>query len=118
MMRLVFENVIDGIVSIDEQGAIETANPAVERIFGYSAAELLGSNIKELMPAPYREKHDGYLSRYLSTGTRRVIGIGRQVRSRRKDGTEFPMVLAVSEIQIDGRRQYSGIIRDVTERFE
>jgi two-component system, sensor histidine kinase and response regulator len=115
-MRLVFEHVLDGIIAIDERGVIEMANPAAERIFGYSAAELLGSNVSKLMASSHREGHDGHLSGYLSTGERKIIGIGRQVDGRRNDGTEFPLDLAVSEVQIDGRRQYVGILRDITER--
>lgn len=115
-MRSVFEHVLDGIIAIDETGVIEMANPAAERIFGYSAVELLGANISMLMPSLHRDQHDAYLSNYLSTGERKVIGVGRQVPGRRKDGTEFPLDLAVSEVRIDGRRQYIGILRDITER--
>jgi PAS domain S-box-containing protein len=115
-MRLVFEHVLDGIIATDERGRIEMANQAAERIFGYSPAELPGSNISMLMGSPYREQHDRYLSDYLSTGVGKVIGVGRQVCGRRKDGAEFPLDLAVSEVQIDGRRQYIGILRDITER--
>jgi two-component system, sensor histidine kinase and response regulator len=115
-MRLVFEHVLDGIIAIDEKGVIEVANHAAERIFGYSAAELLGSNISKLTAAPHTERHDAYLANYLKTGERKIIGVGRQVPGRRKDGTEFPLDLAVSEVQIDGRRQYIGILRDITER--
>jgi PAS domain S-box-containing protein len=116
--RAIVETVIDGIITINEQGIIETVNPATERIFGYSAEEMEGKNVKMLMPAPYHEEHDGYLSHYVETGERHVIGIGREVEGQRKDGSTFSLELAVSEMVVDGQRMFTGIIRDITERKE
>ena len=104
---------VDAIVFIDERGIIETFSPAAERIFGYRAEEVLGEKVQVLMPSPYREEHDGYIGRYLETGERRIIGIGREVLGRRKDGTVFPIDLAVSEIRVGPRRLFVGTIRDI-----
>ena len=85
------EAAVDGIISIDEHGVIQTINPAGQRLFGYSAEEIIGQNIKVLMPSPYRAEHDGYLIRYLATGKKKVIGIGREVVGLRRNSTSFPM---------------------------
>jgi PAS domain S-box-containing protein len=114
--RAIVETAVDGIITIDEQGVIESLNPAAERLFGYAAAEAVGQNIRMLMPAPYRDEHSEYLARYLRTGEKRVIGIGREVTGQRKDGTTFPMQLAVSEVRLQGRRLFTGIVHDMTER--
>jgi PAS domain S-box-containing protein len=114
-MHAILEAAVDGILSIDERGVIQTINPAAERLFGYAAIELIGHNVKILMPPPYREEHDGYLARYLSTGDKRIIGIGREVVGLRKDGTTFPMDLAVAEARLGRERIFVGIIRDITE---
>lgn len=116
LMAAIVNNAVDGIITIDSQGAIETFNPAAERTFGYQASEVLGKNVKMLMPEPYRAEHDGYLSRYLQTGEARVIGIGREVSGRRADGSEFPLELGVSEVSVSGRRVFAGLVRDITER--
>lgn len=117
--RAVVETTVDGVITIDERAIIESFNPAAERIFGYTASEVRGKNIAVLMPEPYRTEHDGYVNAYLTTGHRRIIGIGREVRGRRKDGSTFPMDLAVSEsIMPDGRRVFTGLIRDISERRE
>ena len=106
----------EGIVTIDERGVIESVNPSAERMFGYTTAELVGRNVKIFMPAPYRDEHDNFLARYLATGTKRIIGIGREVSGRRKDGSTFSLDLAVSELHDGNRRLFTGILRDVTER--
>lgn len=118
-LRGILETAVNAIVTINEKGIIEIANPATERIFGYSAAELAGKNVSLLMPSPYREKHDSYLQRYLRTGERRIIGIGREAVGMRKDGSLFPIDLSVGEVSLPGgRRVFTGIIRDLSERKE
>lgn len=115
-MRAVVTTAVDAIITIDERGIVDTINLAAERMFGYAAAELVGRNVSMLMPEPYRSEHDDYLANYIRTGKARIIGIGREVVGRRKDGTTFPMDLAVSELQVGDRRMFTGIVRDVTER--
>lgn len=115
-LKAVLDNVLDGIISIDEACIVRTFNPAAERIFGYTAGEVIGQNVKMLMPEPYGRRHDRYVGNYLRTGRARIIGIGREVRGRRKSGQEFPMDLAVSEMQVAGRRQFIGIVRDISDR--
>ena len=107
-LRGIFETAVDGIITIDHRGIVETINPAAERIFGYSASEVIGRNVSMLMPEPYRSEHDGYIEHYQKTGERRIIGIGREVRGRRKDGTEFPMDLAVSATDVGQRGIFTG----------
>jgi PAS domain S-box-containing protein len=115
-LRALLEAAVDGIISIDERGVIQTINPAAERLFGYTAQEVIGQNVKLLMPSPYREEHDGYLARHMSTGEKRIIGIGREGVGLRKDGTSFPMDLSVAEARVGRERIFVGIIRDITER--
>lgn len=117
-IRAVVETVLDGIITINDRGIIDSFNPAAERIFGYRAHEVIGRNVKELMPEPYQSQHDAYLNNYLLTGQAKIIGIGREVQAMRKDGTVFPVDLAVAEMRFDGRRGFVGIIRDITERKE
>jgi PAS domain S-box-containing protein len=112
----VLKAVLDGIIMIDERGVVMSMNPAAEKLFGYAEAEVVGQNIKRLMPSPYRDEHDEYLRRYLETGEKRIIGIGREVRGLRKDGTEFPMTLAVSEVRLGDRRVFTGLIHDITDQ--
>ena len=115
-IQAILDTAVDGIITIDEQGIVEIANPAVERLFGYAPADLIGRNISILMPSPHRERHDQYLAHYLRTGEAKVIGIGRELDGLRRDGTTFPLELALSEVRGDGRRHFTGIIRDITVR--
>ena len=115
-MRSVVNHVVDGIISIDERGTVTTFNPAAERIFGYAAQEVIGQNIKLLMPEPFHSEHDGYIANYLRTGQAKIIGIGREVVGRRKDGSTFPMDLAISVFRLGQGRYFTGIVRDITER--
>ena len=115
-LRSILETVPDAIITIDERGAIQSFSPAAERLFGYAADEVLGHNVNILMPSPYHERHDGYLARYLATGERRIIGIGRVVSGKRKDGSTFPMELSVGEAVGVGRQLFTGFVRDITER--
>ena len=115
-LRSITRTAPDAIVIIDESGTIDTVNPAAERLFGYSGTELVGQNVKILMPSPQREAHDTHLARYRETGERRVIGIGRVVVGRRKDGTTFPARLAIGEIELDQGRLFTGFLHDITER--
>jgi two-component system, LuxR family, sensor kinase FixL len=115
-LRSVLETVPDAIIVINDLGLVQSFSPAAERLFGYSAADVMGQNVKMLMPQPYRDEHDGYLERYRRTGERRIIGIGRVVLGRRADGSTFPMELAVGEINLEGKRMFTGFVRDITER--
>lgn len=114
----ILDTVPDAMVVIDESGVISSFSAAAERLFGYKAAEVCGLNVKMLMPSPDREAHDDYLSRYLSTGERRIIGFGRVVTGRRKDDTLFPMELSVGEATANGKRIFTGFIRDLTSRHK
>jgi PAS domain S-box-containing protein len=115
-LRAILETAVEGIITIDERGLIESFNPAAEKIFGYTARQAIGQNIKFLMPAPYRQEHDGYLANYRHSGQAKIIGIGREVTGQRKDGTTFPMDLSVSEVRLTARRLFTGFVRDITER--
>ena len=117
-LRSILATVPDAIIVIDEHGLIESFSPAAERIFGYTADDVVGRNVKMLMPSPYQEEHDAYLERYLRTGERRIIGIGRVVSGLRKDGSVFPIELAVGEAMFAGKRLFTGFIRDITQRQE
>lgn len=115
-LRSILETVPEAMVVIDESGKVTSFSVAAEKLFGYAAAEVCGQNVRMLMPSPHREAHDGYLSRYLTTGERRIIGYGRVVTGQRKDGTQFPMELAVGEALTSGKRIFTGFIRDLTSR--
>lgn len=117
-LQSMVEAVPDAIITIDERGAITFFSGAAERMFQYTAAEVLGRNVKMLMPSPYRGEHDAYLGRYLETGEKRIIGIGRVVAAQRKDGTTFPIELAVGQAMLDGRHVFTGLIRDISEKQE
>ena len=117
-LRTIFEVAEDGLVVIDETGTIENVNPAVEKIFGYDADRLVGSNVRMLMPEPDRSAHDGYIERHTSGGKPKVIGMNRELFGLRSDGTVFPIELTVSNIWVAGRQLFTGFIRDITERKE
>jgi two-component system sensor kinase FixL len=116
--RAIIDSAVDGIIVIDAPGRIEAFNHAAERLFGYTIDEVLGRNVDMLMPSPYREEHDTYLSRYLATGRAKIIGSGREVQGRRKDGTTFPLHLSVGEITVQGERKFTGILHDLTARVQ
>lgn len=115
-LRAVIDTAVDGVIIIDASGDIELFNPACRRLFGYEPDEVIGRNVKMLMPEPYRSEHDGYLEAYRRTGEAKIIGIGREVIARRKNGTEFPMELSVAEAREGNEQIFVGIIRDITER--
>jgi PAS domain S-box-containing protein len=116
-IKAILDSPVDGIIIINERGTIEGLNPAALAVFGYTPEELIGQNVKLLMPDPYRAEHDQYLRNYRHTGQRKIIGIGREVVGRRKNGSEFPLDLSVSEVALGNRRRlFTGLIRDITER--
>ncbi|MGZ6009686.1 MAG: PAS domain-containing sensor histidine kinase, partial [Rhizomicrobium sp.] len=115
-LRSILDTVPDAIITIDEVGIIESFSRAASRLFGYEPSEVVGKNVKMLMPPPYREQHDGFLEHYRRTGERRIIGKGRIVVGLRHDGSTFPMELAVGEVHGGVRRLFTGFVRDITER--
>ena len=115
-LEAILESAVDAIITIDSSGLIETVNPAAEEMFQYQRIELVGRNVTCLMPEPYRSAHDAYLSRYMTTGQRKIIGIGREVVGVRKDGTMFPMHLSVGEFEVDGQTYFTGIVHDLSQR--
>lgn len=114
-LKAVIETAIDGIILIDSQGTIELVNPAAAKLFGYEPEEVLGQNVNILMPNPHHEAHDGYIARYQKTREARIIGVGREVPAKKKDGSIFPVRLAVSEVVLENRTLYTGIIHDLTQ---
>jgi len=117
-LQVVLDTAATGIITIDEKGTIETFNPSAEEIFGYAAEKIIGKNVRTLMPPPDQEQHNGYLKHYLETGEKKIMGNGREVEGRRKDGTTFPMHLAISEAVLDDgdKRLFTGIVTDITQR--
>ena len=115
-LQSILDTVPEAMIVIDEHGVMQSFSSAAERLFGIRAADAIGRNVKALMPSPYRENHDDYMHRYMTTGERRIIGIGRVVVGQRKDGSTFPMELAVGEMKSGDRRFFTGFIRDLTER--
>ncbi len=115
-LQAILDAAVDAIITIDAKGIIESANPATEQMFGYKEAELIGRNVSLLMPAPYREKHDDYLQRYLQSQVPHIIGIGREVTALHRDGSTFPVNLAVNQFAINGKIMFTGMIRDVSDR--
>jgi PAS domain S-box-containing protein len=118
LLIAIIKNAIDGIITIDDRGKVESINPAACNLFQYIQEEVIGNNISMLMPPPDREQHDGYLSRYQNTGDPHIIGIGRDVTGLRKDGSRFPFRLGVSEVQFSGRKVYTGFIHDLSHQRE
>lgn len=116
LFRTLIGTAVDGIMAIDEHGIVQIYNPACERLFGYSPVEIVGQNVNVLMPEPYRGAHDEYLRHYFDTGEKRIIGIGREVMGRRKDGSTFPMYLSVGEGMVQRRRFFVGIVHDISQR--
>jgi PAS domain S-box-containing protein len=116
--RSIINSAVDGIIVIDAHGRVEAFNPAAERLFGYTKLEVLGQNVTHLMPSPDREKHDQYLAEYRSTGVRKIIGIGREVTGRRRDGSLFPLHLSVGEMSLAGEQKFTGILHDLSEQLE
>jgi len=117
-IRAIVNTAVDGIITANDRGIIQSFNPAAEKLFGYTQEEVIGKNLNTLMPSPYREEHNTYLANYRATGIRKVIGKGREAVARRKDGTTFPMDLAVSEMRLGKQRIFTGIVRDITQRKE
>jgi two-component system, LuxR family, sensor kinase FixL len=117
MMRAILATVPDAMIVIDEQGLITSFSAAAENLFGYLENEIIGQNVCMLMPSPHREVHDAYIARYMRTGEKRIMGTGRVVEGLRRDGTLFPMELAIGEAQAEGHRAFTGFVKDLTERF-
>lgn len=115
LLKAIIDNAIDGIITIDTNGIVESINPAALELFGFEAEEVIGQNIHILMPEPDRSLHDGYIDNYHRTGRKKIIGIGREVRGQRKDGSTFPFRLAVSEVFYDNKKIYAGIVHDLTK---
>jgi diguanylate cyclase (GGDEF)-like protein/PAS domain S-box-containing protein len=114
-LRVVLETMLDGLVIVGDTGIVQVFNPACERLFGYRAEEVVGENIKMLVPAPHRRRHDGYLKRYRETGMPRIVGPQREVEGQRKDGTVFPISLSLGEAEVDGEGYFIGVVHDLTE---
>jgi PAS domain S-box-containing protein len=117
-LRSILETAPDAIITIDERGLMQSFSDAAEKLFGYAAGEAIGRNVNMLMSTPHHEAHDGYLERYMRTGEKRIIGIGREVEARRKDGTTFPIEIAVGEVRLGRTRIFTGFIRDLTLRVK
>ncbi len=114
--QAILDNAVDGIISINSVGIISSVNPKARELFGYDAAELIGQNVKMLMPDPYGSEHDSYLSNHMRTGEKKIIGIDREVEGKRKNGSVFPMDLTVTEVKGLDVRQFTGFVRDISER--
>jgi PAS domain S-box-containing protein len=115
-LRIIMDNAVDGIVVINHKGIVESFSRSAARMFGYNATEVIGKNVRMLMPQPYRGRHDDYLHRYVAGGEARIIGIEREVKGRRRDGSTFPLEIAVSEVEMEGVQLFTGLVRDITAR--
>jgi PAS domain S-box-containing protein len=116
MLEAILQSAVGAIITIDTKGIVQTVNPATVRLFGYTEAEMIGQNVKMLMPEPHRMRHDGYLAHHMATGERKIIGIGRDVEGQRKDGSLFPMHLSVSAFDVQGSHFFAGIVHDLSTR--
>ncbi len=116
LLKATLENLVDGVITIDQNGIIQSINPATEKLFGYVKDEIIGQNIKILMPEPDHGQHDQYIKNYLTTGVAKIIGIGREVTGLRKNGNTFPLELGISEVKTPDGSIFVGILRDITER--
>ena len=114
--RAVIDTTVDGVIIADERGKIMSFNPAAEKVFGYSQDEVIGKNVSLLMPSPYRDEHNAYIRNYMESGVRKIIGIGREVAARKKSGEECPVDLAISEVEVDGQKIFTAIVRDISGR--
>lgn len=115
-LRSMIDSAVDGLIVIDDHGRIDAFNRGAERLFGYPESEVLGRNVKMLMPSPYHDEHDGYLDRHLQTAAATIIGTGREVTGRRRDGSTFPLHLSVGEMAVKGGRKFTGMLHDPTQR--
>lgn len=118
LLQAIIETAVDGIITIDRKGKVESMNPAAARLFGYEPEEVVGNNVSMLMPEPYHSEHDDYLKNYHRTGIGKIIGIGREVKGRRKDGRVFPFSLSISKVEFHDRQIYTGIIHDISAMKE
>lgn len=118
LLTAIIEHAIDGIITIDTHGIVESINPSALKLFGYEEADVIGRNVSVLMPEPHRSSHDNYIANYLRTGNKKIIGIGREVRGKRKDGTTFPFRLAVSEVIMRDKKIFTGFIHDLSKEKE
>lgn len=118
LLKAIIENSNEGIITIDDSGIVESINPGALKLFGYTSGEVIGRNISVLMPEPYKSQHDHYLEKYLKTGKRNIIGIGREVLGEKKDGSTFPFWLSISEVNYEDRKIFTGFIQDLTKQKE
>lgn len=118
LLKAIIENSNEGIITIDAKGIVESINPGALKLFGYTSGEVIGNNISMLMPEPYRSQHDDYIENYLDTGKKKIIGIGRDVLGKKKDGTTFPIYLSVSEVNYENKKIFTGIIQDLSKQKE
>src|SRR5690606_25130602 len=118
LLKAIIETSNEGIITIDDSGIIETINPAALKLFNYNSEDQVGKNISYLMPEPYRSRHDGYIEKYLLTGKKNIIGIGREVVGQKKDGTVFPFWLSISEVNYENRKIFTGFVQDLTKQKE